>query len=78
MTLRIRLSPGRVHQKHHRLQCSLSIVSLSPAGCHPHRARVRSRQRSEQQRKPSPGTPHFAPASQLLRRRKEVKIDAVT
>lgn len=73
MTLRIRLSPERVHQKHHRLQCWLSTVCLpSWMPPTPGTSEVEAALRTPE--KASLGTPHYAPTSQLLRRRKEVKM----
>lgn len=69
MTPRIRLSPGRVHQKHHHLQpCSPLCVSL--VECHPHQAWVRSRQWPQHQRSPPWGLHTLLQQAKLLRLRK--------
>lgn len=70
MTLRIRLSPGRVHQKHHHLQfCSPLCISL--VGCHPHPAWVRSRQCPHHQRSTPWGLYTLIQQAKLLRLRKK-------
>lgn len=77
MTLRIRLSPERVQQKHHHLQfCSPLCVSL--VGCHPHPAWVRSRQCPHHQRSTPRGLYILIQQAKLPRlRKKKVKIASV-
>lgn len=73
MTLRIRLSPERAHQKHHHLQVLLSIVCL-PCWMPPTPGMSEVEAVPQHQRSSSPGTLHSAPTSQTPEAEKKVKI----